>query len=271
MKIYCFNIFLGATILCLVSSICFADEPRITSPFGDLYWKNGKEKRPWPHNGTDYQVRSGTPILAAADGRVIDVKRKKYNIPDYIDSYEGGNLVLILHRGDIISGYYHLDRILVEDETLVKRGDVIALSGNTGTYTSGPHLHFSISVKSKGKVDPYPEYWFGNDGVPYGFDPNEDYSVAKGMAILTHPVAFGNFLHMARNRAKELTQIQDRNTEKIAHTTEMLLNEGNEKIIKIFQERYSKAGYYNGKIDGVLGPETRKSPSANIMNGYIAF
>ncbi len=85
------------------------------------------------HTGVDVACPRGAEVLAARDGKVI-----------YTGFKEGyGNLVVIQHEYGYRSFYGHLSRPLVKPGDTVKRGAVIALSGNTGR-TTGPHLHFEV-------------------------------------------------------------------------------------------------------------------------------
>lgn len=112
----------------------------ITSPFGERYhpilhrWKL--------HTGTDFGVPSGTAVRSAADGVVLEVQRNS--------AY--GNRVIVDHG--LVNGVYlvttynHLSRWAVHQGEQVKRGEVIAYSGNTG-WTTGPHLHFEVLIDGK--------------------------------------------------------------------------------------------------------------------------
>lgn len=86
-----------------------------------------------PHNGTDFAVRVGTPVIAPADG-VVELA--KY-------SRSAGYYIIIRHRGSYTTVYMHLSKLLVQPGQRVKIGDVIARSGNTGIST-GPHLHYEL-------------------------------------------------------------------------------------------------------------------------------
>ena len=88
------------------------------------------------HEGVDFSADVGTPIVAAAGGVVIAAERH----PEY------GNMVEIDHGNDLTTRYAHLSRILVKPGTLVRRGQEIAVSGNTGRST-GPHLHFEVRLR----------------------------------------------------------------------------------------------------------------------------
>jgi len=91
-----------------------------------------------PHQGIDVSAPSGTPILAAANGRVIDVRSG--------NGY--GNMVSVDHGGGIVTRYAHCSRILVSVGQRVSRGDKIALVGRTGLATA-PHLHYEVLVSGR--------------------------------------------------------------------------------------------------------------------------
>ncbi len=90
------------------------------------------------HSGIDIRCTTGTPIKASKSGVVKFAGFKK----DY------GNLVIISHSNGFETYYGHLHQIEVTKNQAVKRGTVIAYSGNTGRST-GPHLHFEIRQNNK--------------------------------------------------------------------------------------------------------------------------
>ena len=97
---------------------------KITSPFGPR-WRR-------MHNGLDLKVTIGDTIVAAFDGKVRIVKYERRGY---------GKYVVIRHDNGLETVYGHLSKQLVEENQLVKAGEVIGLGGNTGRST-GSHLHF---------------------------------------------------------------------------------------------------------------------------------
>jgi murein DD-endopeptidase MepM/ murein hydrolase activator NlpD len=100
------------------------------------------------HNGIDIGMAVGTPILAAEDGEVLAVGDTDRYCPSvwhgkkrFTGSY--GKYILIKHNNNLSTAYSHLSRQIVRVGDIVKRGDIIGYSGNTGRST-GPHLHFTV-------------------------------------------------------------------------------------------------------------------------------
>jgi murein DD-endopeptidase MepM/ murein hydrolase activator NlpD len=106
----------------------------ITSPFG-MRWGT-------LHPGIDIGVPTGTPIHAAAAGKVIWC--------GWMSGY--GNLVMIDHGGGLASLYGHQSRVAVSCGENVAQGQLIGYSGCTG-FCTGPHVHFEIRVNGS-PVDP---------------------------------------------------------------------------------------------------------------------
>ena len=101
------------------------------------------------HHGQDICAPYGTEVYATGSGRVIKA------------GWEGGfgNCIIIDHGYGYQSTYGHLSSIKVAVGTDVKRGDLIGLTGSTGT-SSGPHLHYQIDLFGQFKN---PLYYFNND------------------------------------------------------------------------------------------------------------
>ncbi|WP_328872991.1 M23 family metallopeptidase [Streptomyces sp. NBC_00287] len=90
------------------------------------------------HSGQDFAVASGTQVYAAHGGTVVKAGGNGAG-----DGPAYGNAVVIKHGNGTYSQYAHLSKIQVKAGQIVKTGQRIALSGNTGN-SSGPHLHFEI-------------------------------------------------------------------------------------------------------------------------------
>ena len=93
----------------------------------------------------DFKMKTGTKILAARDGIVTRVKEDGTKGGAKRSFRSEGNNIIIQHGDNSRSGYWHIqkDGALVNVGDSVKKGQVIALSGNTG-YTAFPHLHFIV-------------------------------------------------------------------------------------------------------------------------------
>lgn len=114
------------------------DQPVVTSPFG-LRWSG---ILPRTHHGVDLRAPTGTEVRTMAAGQV--------RFAGGMNGY--GNVIWIDHRGDLLTAYAHLSEILVSPGATVVSGQVVGLSGNTGTSTA-PHLHFEVWQNGR-PVDP---------------------------------------------------------------------------------------------------------------------
>jgi murein DD-endopeptidase MepM/ murein hydrolase activator NlpD len=84
------------------------------------------------HSGCDFAVPVGTDILAVADGKIENANWGKAYGTQLVQKVEGGWVI-----------YAHLSKTFVKAGDVVKAGEVISKSGNTGN-SSGPHLHFEM-------------------------------------------------------------------------------------------------------------------------------
>ncbi|OOH92150.1 peptidase M23 [Pasteurellaceae bacterium 15-036681] len=109
--------------------------PRISSPFNPRRL-HPVTRRVAPHKGVDFAVPTGTPIISPADGVVEHVAYQANG---------AGRYIKIRHAGQYTTVYMHLSRQLVRPGQSVKKGDRIALSGNTGRST-GAHLHYEFHI-----------------------------------------------------------------------------------------------------------------------------
>ena len=86
------------------------------------------------HYGIDIVAKTGTPIYSTASGYVI--------FSDY--TVDDGYMIIIIHPNDYISVYKHCSSLLKHKREKIIQSEMIALSGNTGHKSHGPHLHFEI-------------------------------------------------------------------------------------------------------------------------------
>ncbi|MFC1533442.1 M23 family metallopeptidase [Thermodesulfobacteriota bacterium] len=119
----------------------FACTPSIWPAKGSISSKFGYRISPFTnqkefHNGLDIQARMESAIIAPADGVVSSTGR----------TYGFGNILDISHGYGLKTRYGHLKKILVKKGQSVKRGQKIALMGNTGR-TTGVHLHYEVHLK----------------------------------------------------------------------------------------------------------------------------
>lgn len=86
------------------------------------------------HYAVDIVTPRNSPVKATADGVIIFAEW----------TVETGYVIIIKHNFDLISVYKHNASLTKQQGDLVKAGEVIATSGNTGEFTTGPHLHFEL-------------------------------------------------------------------------------------------------------------------------------
>ena len=118
-----YNLFDSAT-----SKVNFVLFPPVNGTISEIY--NVQDK----HYAIDVVVAKDTPVKSTADGTVI--------LAEW--TTQTGYIIIIDHGNGLISVYKHNASLTKIQGELVKAGEVIAISGNTGELTTGPHLHFEL-------------------------------------------------------------------------------------------------------------------------------
>ena len=120
--------------LSYIDPLCFARD--VIDPFGLIYRNNPYRT----HEGVDLRAPVGMAVRAANAGKVVMIAR---------NFTREGNMVILSHGLGIFSVYMHLSKFEVKLGETVKRGQLVALTGRTGTGINrgDEHLHFSIKIR----------------------------------------------------------------------------------------------------------------------------
>lgn len=132
-----------------------ARRPLFVLPAVGTYTSNFGTRWGTLHAGVDIANSIGTPILAVADGKVIDAG----------PASGFGMWVRLQHADGTITVYGHIDSATVTVGQDVMAGDQIARMGNRG-FSTGPHLHFEVHLPGENKIDPLP--WLASRGIGLG-------------------------------------------------------------------------------------------------------
>lgn len=108
------------------------------------------------HSGMDYIVPEETRVFATADGTVVRARS---------ESAHTGTTLIISHGDGFETSYHHLSRVLVREGTQVRRGDIVALTGNSG-LSLAPHLHYEVQFNGM-NVDPVHYFFYELGPGPY--------------------------------------------------------------------------------------------------------
>jgi murein DD-endopeptidase MepM/ murein hydrolase activator NlpD len=126
-------------------------EGRITTEYAVIRYINDEESG--RHGGLDIAAPKGTPVKASNDGVV------KLSMLLVVS----GNTVIIDHGCNVFTSYIHLDKLLVKEGDIVKKGDIIGEVGSTG-FSTGPHLHWSTTI---GATYMNPHTFIGHDPLEF--------------------------------------------------------------------------------------------------------
>lgn len=110
-------------------------EGRLTTDFAEIRYVNN-DRSSSRHSGIDIAAPIGTEIKAPNGGRVVLAMEGLLST---------GNTLVIDHGMGLFTSYYHLDTILVDEGSEVKKGDIVGTVGTTG-FSTGPHLHYAVSI-----------------------------------------------------------------------------------------------------------------------------
>ncbi|MDQ7045491.1 MAG: M23 family metallopeptidase [Sulfurimonas sp.] len=134
-----------ATLLQFIPSGSPVPYRGITSKYG--YRMHPKLKRREFHRGTDMKAKMKTPVYATADAMV--------EYAGYHKKSGYGRLVILKHNYGFKTLYGHLNKVVIKSGTFVRKGDLIAYTGNTG-MSNGPHLHYEVRFMTR----PVNPFWF---------------------------------------------------------------------------------------------------------------
>lgn len=143
---------------------------KVTTP----YKREGKLWKLGYHTGVDYRAPQGTVVVAAQDGRVLEVSQRV----SWGESY--GTAIIVLHRDMTRAIYAHLSKTLVGRGDSFRAGDKIGKVGSTGNST-GAHLHFEVRT---GNNKDGTDYKYGDDVDPAPYI--SDSEVSLGIERLTN-------------------------------------------------------------------------------------
>ena len=159
-----------------------ADAPLVLSKYRSL---DGANKRPrlFRHAGVDFGASAGTPVIAAADGRAVQL----------MDGGPGCGLGVILEHPEFkrYTAYCHLQEVLVRTGEEVSRGRIIGRVGTSGNAVGVPHVHFELCTAAcSSHADG--DLWGTADPMKIAagcFLPKRSYPV--GRLALTYPIPCG--------------------------------------------------------------------------------
>jgi len=143
---------------------------------GQGYFGKFSHSDPNSEYSIDFDMDIGTPVIAAREGIVIEVKEDS-NVNGTDKSYaKYGNYAIVYHNDGSFAQYVHFKQngVKVNAGDAVKVGDVIGYSGNTG-LSSGPHLHFDVEIPVKMGLKNIAAKFYGTDGKEISLNEGDYY------------------------------------------------------------------------------------------------
>jgi hypothetical protein len=196
-----------------------------------------------PHHGVEFPNKSGTPVYAAAEGKVIFAEPDKNAIYSPWQNFYG-NLVVIQHKDELFTLYAHLSKIDVKEGQQVFMGDKIGEVGRTGVAI-GSHLHFEVR---HGNAEDYfatqnPELWLmpAKDSHGNFFGTLALYIVDKNHQLINYAEYT---LRYDPNQAQKLAKTYYGTT----YSADMLSGNENAVLGELSAGHYRLAVERNGKV-----------------------
>jgi len=243
------------------SGNCYKVYSRVDVKFKGLFYKGSGGKSQYlcydksgggQHKGWDYAIGTGTPVFAAADGKVSYA-----NWENASNHKQGFGKYVSIHHGEDYKTYYgHLNSLSVSVGTNVTKGDFIGYSGNTGSST-GAHLHFEVRkncgyiATGCSAIDPFTTNKDTDLWADWSYDGNIAESDIKtsmeldksegnygGLTIITHGL-YSNGKNWVEEMSKAILRKQEKHNVSINRIN--LLENGNFYDEKISGEYYPNA------------------------------
>lgn len=245
-----------------ISPVKDSDLVRMSSGFGMRMHPVKKVKK--MHYGMDFACPMGTEILATADGKVSKIS----STPN--QGY--GNLLVLSHEHGYLTKYAQLSEFKVKEGDEVKKGDVIALSGNSGMSTA-PHLHYEV-VKNGKQVNPVAfikDYNFKSQSTPSQKKQSELEKEEQQMALAQQERELAEKQQMLAMKEKELAQHEmelAQNAAKEAAQQQSLAEERRQMELKIMNE---KLKFEDSKQNPTLRISNLGKDPLIVIDGIIVY
>ncbi|WP_436515342.1 N-acetylmuramoyl-L-alanine amidase [Ekhidna sp. To15] len=245
------------------------DKVRMTSGFGMRMHPVQKVRK--MHLGMDFACPIGTEVLATANGKVTGVKT--------MEGY--GKLITVTHGDTYRTKYAQLSEFKVKEGDVVKKGDIIGLSGNSGMSTA-PHLHYEV-LKGEKRVDP--KDYIKDYNFKASLEPNAIELAEQEMLLAQQQIELAE---QARHEASEEERyaeeqmvlaereavLAEREREKSEEMREVTEEQAREKEVeerKLMELRVlnEKLKFDNSRQDQVIRFDGKKDSPLYVIDGEI--